>query len=255
MDRELLDINPLLLQNLLQFVVHVTKDLLDLLGLRESLDLMEKMDPMERMGLMEKTHKFCLLLWSLPVLYVHLDLLVLKALLVLKDHLDLKDRLESHQKMEFLVNKEWLDNMVHLDDPDVKDQEEHLVLRVVSSPCLVLKVQLDPQELLDHQGPLERLDLLVNHLKVLLDLLESLDVPDVKVILAGRDLLDLQDKMEKRAVVNTVQNLVLLPDISRRQVQKVVDIINYCDIKLLLIFSAIKAKNRKKKPVRKLKKK
>jgi len=49
--------------------------------------------------------------------------------------------------MEFLENKEWLDNMVRPDDPDAKDQEEHLVLPAVLSLYLDLKVQPDLQAL------------------------------------------------------------------------------------------------------------
>lgn len=251
MDRELLVINLLLLQNPLQFVVPAIKGRPDLSVPKENLGQMGRMDLMERMELVEKMHRSCQLLWSLLVLYARQDLLVLKALLVPKDHLALKDRLESRQKTEFLVNKEWLDNTVHPDDPDEKDLEERLALLVVSFPCLDLKVQPDLRALLDHQEPPELPDLLVNRLKVLLDLLASLDVLDVKAVLADLDLLDLLAKMEKRAVVNTVQNRVLLPDISRRQVQKVVDIINYyCDIKLLLLLFIL-FNQKKKEPVRK----
>jgi hypothetical protein len=71
----------------------------------------------------------------------------------------------------------------------------------------------------------ELLDLMANHLKVLLDLLVSLDVPEEKDVLVVLDLLDLQDKMEKKEVANIVQSLVLLLDILQRQVQKVVVII------------------------------
>jgi len=60
MDRGLLVINLWWLQSLLQFAVHVTKDHLGRLDLKENPVPMERMVQMERMERTGRTPKFCL---------------------------------------------------------------------------------------------------------------------------------------------------------------------------------------------------
>lgn len=201
--------DQLLLQKLLQLAAHVTKDHQDQQVQRVQLETQARTETTERMETMERTPNCWLPNQPKSALSAHKDHKDHPDLLDQKDHQDQKDPQVKHQRMANPETKESKANQVHKDAQDVKDHVEP------QDKTVVLSQFQDHKDHPAHPDNKENQVKRVNQVQMDNHSKDHLDCPETLVPLAAKDVqdqpvpLDQAEMLERKALANTAQLLVL----------------------------------------------